>query len=254
MAALTENRTRKRSSRPPPSSSTEKARQAKVSARAPTTASLVEWRPAATVPVPRTAAAKGSGAKKKRKKERAKTRLQLVEAKTELRRTRALLIDESRGQASKGLSSILEGRAVQDATRKLYTDLMSELVLFAADRGMEMGSREQDEVTLLEWADEAFLNGRPSADGMKMWAAYTHYKPARGRLGDPLARAKRAMIAWSRIAPSHGRIPPAFPMVCGIVAELARAGLVDRYLAALVATSGCLRPGELLSLRRCDMV
>ena len=87
-----------------------------------------------------------------------------------------------------------------------------------------------------------------------MRAAYTHYQPARGRLGDPLALAMRAMMAWNRIAPSHGRILPVFPVVCGIVAELARAGLGDMCLATLVATSGLLRPGELLNLRRGDMV
>ena len=174
--------------------------------------------------------------------------------KVEPRRQRRVLLDERRGQARDGVHSILEGRAVKDETRKVYADLMCELVLFAAESGLQMGTREQDEMILLEWADEAFLEGRPSADGSKMWAAYTHYHPARGRLGDPLARARRAMQSWSRLAPSHGRIPPAFPMVCGIVAELAKAGWPTMCLAVLVATSGYLRPGELLNLRGADLV
>ena len=78
-----------------------------------------------------------------------------------------------------------------------------------------------------------------------MLAAYTHFHPHNGRFGQPLARVARALQAWARLVPPLGRIPPAYPMVCGIVAALILLGRPDMAVAVLIAMSAYLRPGEL---------
>ena len=121
-------------------------------------------------------------------------------------------------------------------------------------RGVRTGNREYDEKALLEWADYAFCEGAPAYEGTSMLAAYTHFHPQNGRFGQPLAMVARALQAWSKLVPSLGRIPPAYPMVCGIAVCLCVNQRWEMALAVLVALSGYLRPGELHALRGHDLV
>ena len=150
--------------------------------------------------------------------------------------------------------SLLERRAVRLATARSYQRLYAELIQYCRVRHLPLESREDAEEAMLDWADSQFLEGRPGSDGLKMLAAYTHHHPERGRFGVPLARVRRACQSWKRLAPCHARVPPAFPMICGVVVELKRVGREDMALAALIATSAYLRPGELLGLRGLDVV
>ena len=170
------------------------------------------------------------------------------------RRVNACLQMQGLHGARDGGRSLLESHAVRGATAQLYSKLLAELWAFAKAAGLSSGSAEQDEIILLEWADAAFLEGRPAAGGQKMYAAYCDRFPARGRLGQPLARVRRSLTAWRRLVPAFGRIAPAFPMICGIVTELVRAGQRQMALATLVTMSAYLRPGEMHALRGCDMV
>ena len=143
---------------------------------------------------------------------------------------------------------------MKPATLADYGRRIGMLSQYCLTAGLTMGSRALDEVAILEWADHSFAEGLSAQEGTKMLAAYTHFHPENGRFGQPLARVARALQAWGRIVPSLGRIPPAFPMVCGIVSALKSQGHADMALAALVALSGYLRPGELHDLRGRDAV
>jgi hypothetical protein len=148
----------------------------------------------------------------------------------------------------------LEDHAVKPATLQDYGRRIETLRQYCRQAGLMMGTRALDETAFLEWADHAFAEGLSAQEGTKMLAAYTHFVPENGRFGQPLARVARALQAWGRIVPSLGRIPPAFPMVCGIVCSLKSMGHADMALAALVALSGYWWPGELHGLRGQDAV
>ena len=161
----------------------------------------------------------------------------------------------SRGLPCSGLGrSWLEDHAVKPATLADYGRRMAMLKQYCHTAGLSVGSRALDEVAFLEWADHSFAERLSAQEGTKMLAAYTHFCPGNGRFGQPLARVARALQAWGRIVPSLGRVPPAYPMVCGIVAALKSQGHADMALAALVALCGYLRPGELHDLNGRDVV
>jgi integrase len=157
--------------------------------------------------------------------------------------------------AARGGLSMLETKVVTEPTVKDYTRRYGEFKAFCALHLLPLGSRGSDEIALLEWADMVYLDGKPASDGTKTLAAFLHFHPERSRLaGAAMPRVSRALQAWGRLRPAHGRIPPAYPIICGIVCCLVRLGRSDMAVAALVALSGYLRPGELLGLRCRDVV
>ena len=165
------------------------------------------------------------------------------------------LVRSSVGRAlSDGGRSWLEEHAVADSTLTSYQIKYATWRDFCQRSGLPTGSRQDDEVALLEWADAAFSLGMASADGTAMLAAYTHHHPENGRFGQPLARVARALQAWGKLVPPAGRVPPAFSMVCGIAVALTELGRRDMAVGALVALSAYLRPGELIGLRGGDVV
>ena len=151
--------------------------------------------------------------------------------------------------------SFLEAKVVQPATKRDYLKRYIAFIQFCTVRQLPRGSRESDEIAMLEWADHLFSEGAPASDGTKSLAASLHFHPERGRLaGACMPRVSRAMQAWGRLRPANGRLPPAYRIVCGITVALVLLSRRDMAVATLVALSAYLRPGELFGLRCRDLV
>ncbi|CAK0872258.1 unnamed protein product [Prorocentrum cordatum] len=87
---------------------------------------------------------------------------------------------------------------------------------------------------LLEWADQAYLDGRKKHDGEKLEAAVLHFDPNLKRPNTkPLARFERSLKARGRRRPALGRLPPPYPTVCGLAMAPHLMGRTDVAVAVL---------------------
>jgi hypothetical protein len=168
----------------------------------------------------------------------------------QLRRPDVSLVGAARG----GLS-MLQTKVVTEPTVKDYPRRYGESKALCALHQLPLESRDSDETALREWAGMVYLDGEPANDSTETLAVSLHVHPKRCRLaGATRPRVSRALQAWGRLRPAHGRTPPAYPIICRIVCCRVRLGRSGMAVAALVALSGYLRPGELLGLGCRDVV
>ena len=73
--------------------------------------------------------------------------------------------------------SFLEAKVVQPATKKDYLKRYIAFIQFCKVRQLPRGSRESDEIAMLEWAGHLFSEGAPSGYGTKSLAAFLHFHP-----------------------------------------------------------------------------
>ncbi|CAK0895237.1 unnamed protein product, partial [Prorocentrum cordatum] len=161
----------------------------------------------------------------------------------------------ARRSASSGGLSYLESIAVRPVQVEDYHRRIEEFYEYARRQGLNVSTLDSLETALLDWADEAYLEGRKKHDGEKLKAAVLHYYPNLKRPNTkPLARFERCLKAWGRRRPALGRLPPPCPTICGLAVALHLLGRTDMAVAVLVALSAYLRPGELCGLRVRDVV
>ncbi|CAK0801976.1 unnamed protein product, partial [Prorocentrum cordatum] len=161
----------------------------------------------------------------------------------------------ARRSASSGGLSYLESIAVKPVQIEDYHRRIEEFYEYARRQGLNVSTLDSLETALLDWADEAYLEGRKKHDGEKLKAAVLHYYPNLKRPNTkPLARFERCLKAWGRRRPALGRLPPPYPTICGLAVALHLLGRTDMAVAVLVALSAYLRPGELRGLRVRDVV
>ncbi|CAK0853814.1 unnamed protein product [Prorocentrum cordatum] len=150
---------------------------------------------------------------------------------------------------------LLESIAVRPVQVEDYHRRIEEFYGFVRRQGLSTCTLDSLETALLDWADDAFLEGRKKHDGEKMKAAVLHHYPNFERPNTkPLARFERCLKAWGRRRPALGRLPPPCPTICGLAVGLHLLDHTDMAVAALVALSAYLRPGELRGLRVRDVV
>ena len=164
-------------------------------------------------------------------------------------RLREVKVDLAAGDASR-----LEAEAVAPATAKDYQARLLTFDTFCGPNRLKVGASNAGlmllELMLLEFFDHLFLSGAPLDAGTKLLAAVGHRWPAlhhSARTGQ-LARARRALQGWNRLAPLPTRLPAPWPAVSAIAMALIRMGWSWLALAVVVAADCYLRPGELLSL------
>ena len=85
-------------------------------------------------------------------------------------------------------------------------------------------------------------------------ASVGHFHPSLGKSATALPRARRLLQGWSRMEPAAARVPPPHCAVCAVAVEIARDGYRDMSIATLLAHQCYLRPDELHSLRRQDLI
>jgi len=124
---------------------------------------------------------------------------------------------------------------------------------------VDFRSRDSVEAGLLEYFDAIVMEEQKGADsGTKLLAAIGHFYPSlgvsgRGKQGCP-PRVARALQGWCRLVPA-GSIDALPEMaVEGVAVELCRKTKYDMALATVLDLDAYLRPGELLSLRKSNLI
>jgi integrase len=146
--------------------------------------------------------------------------------------------------------SFLEQASVRPATRQNYERALERFHGFALDNGLDVASTFSLDEALVEFMNQAFLDGERSYLGNTLLAALSFSRPGLGRPKEmPLPRAKQALRGWRRMAPAAGRLPLVWELVCGMAMHFIAVGRSDLAFAMLIQTVFYLRPSELLRLR-----
>ena len=145
--------------------------------------------------------------------------------------------------------TFLEQASVRPATR-YYERALVRFHVFALDNGLSVTSPPALDEALVEFMNQAFLDGERSYLGNTLLAALSFSRPGVGRPKEmPLPRAKQALRGWKRMAPAAGRLPLVWELVCGMAMHFIAVGRSALAFAMLIQTVFYLRPSELLRLR-----
>ena len=160
-----------------------------------------------------------------------------------------------RSRQDQSVLTVLERAAVGPGTSQTYETLTSEFRrrTLAGKRFLAkpLGKAQRQ---IMSHISLMFHEGRPAADGMKFLAAVGHFFPQLGKGTKTLPRARRMLQGWSKLTPAVARVPPPNCAVCALAVEMVRDCQADMAVATLIAHQCYLRPDELHSLRRRDVI
>lgn len=143
------------------------------------------------------------------------------------------------------LGRVAVGRAVQED----YEKRLLAFRVFTKENTLCLESDEDVEEALVLYMTEAFMEGRPSDHGRKMFAAFQWQNPQYGRFGGrALPRVRMALQGWAKGSPPRHRLPMAWNEACAIAAELLRERQWEHAVCMLLMFDLYLRPGEAFSL------
>ena len=149
----------------------------------------------------------------------------------------------------------LEEVAVGPETGRTYQGFMADFSLLTLEgKAFSAVPVARAQRQIMSHLSLLFSLKRPASDGMKFLAAVGHFFPMLGKGSRTLPRARRMVQGWAKTTPAGSRVPPPNCAVCGVAVEMVREGQQDMAIAALVAHQAYLRPDELHSLRRRDVV
>ena len=158
-------------------------------------------------------------------------------------------------RATVGGTGILEVESVQNATRRSYWNLLERFLDFAARFGLRVDSHPLLDAALVDFSDDAFLDGENVDFGEKLQAALEAMLPSFQRHGKlQLPRFKRALKGWRRLAPNRSRLPMPEEHMHAMVGALCAAGHAEMGLWTRMVFSAYLRPGEGRQLMTADVV
>ncbi|CAK0804177.1 unnamed protein product, partial [Prorocentrum cordatum] len=152
--------------------------------------------------------------------------------------------------ATSGSLTFLETQAVGEATRRDYADRVSKFTGWATSVRLPIGEVPELDVALVTFFNQLFFDGYPSEEATKYMAALAHCRAAPGRLQVAFPRAARAAKGWARLVPPRSRLPLPWPIACLMIDWMLDAGETTAAAATAVCFALYLRPAELLSLTR----
>ena len=148
----------------------------------------------------------------------------------------------------------LETASVQAKTRSEYVRRVKKfLIWMQVDRLSEL-KRDVIDVGLVKWFDKLFLESAATGeDAIKTIAGLLYLCPE-FKVSGGFPRASRAAKGWKLLRPSRSRPPLPWIGLLAIIGAAAWRGRRDIALALLLMFQGYLRPTELTSLRRRQLV
>ncbi|CAK0790921.1 unnamed protein product, partial [Prorocentrum cordatum] len=152
--------------------------------------------------------------------------------------------------ATSGSLTFLETQAVGEATRRDYADRVSKFTARATSVRLPIVEVPELDVALVTFFNQLFFDGYPSEEATKYMAALAHCRAAPGRLQVAFPRAARAAKGWARLVPPRSRLPLPWPIACLMIDWMLDAGETTAAAATAVCFALYLRPAELLSLTR----
>ena len=151
--------------------------------------------------------------------------------------------------------SVLEAANVLDQTLGDYRRRMAEFVLWCQGEHNTWTDDLQLDALLVSFFDVKYMEGAPVDDGCKTMAALQFMLPAFARRGSGhLPRANRALRSWRKHGPSRQRLPLPFVLLVLVLEQMLAVDQFEMAVAVLLQHKMYLRPGELASLLRWQLV
>ena len=151
--------------------------------------------------------------------------------------------------------SVLETANVKWATLEDYRRRMWEFVEWSWVTKLDWDSDAGLDTVLVAFFDQKYIEGAPADDGAKTMAALQFMLPRYGRNGSGhLPRAARALRAWRKHGPSRQRLPLPMVLLALILRHMLDSGSYEMAVAVLLQHKMYLRPGELVNLKKEQLV
>lgn len=156
---------------------------------------------------------------------------------------------------SRGGRTFLEEQSVAATTLQRYRSAVERFLMSDAARGVKPELDESVDDALARYFTDAFFSGKHPTLGEQtaagLMALWPEFSMSGGRR---IPRAWRALKGWRRLTPMVSRKPLPWPLWAAVAHRLCRRGQRAMAIYVLMTVSCYCRPGELLSLRRCDLV
>ena len=154
-----------------------------------------------------------------------------------------------------GQQTFLEIVAVHEPTEAVYRQEAEGFLDFADRRSLPLGSDGEVDGALVEHMNALFASGQQASAGDKLLAGLLHFAPEWGRFGSrTIPRSWRALRGWRRRCPSRSRRPWPLGLWCALAWVMAQMGEWMMCIFTMYLLSTYMRPGELKSVRRGDLV
>ena len=159
---------------------------------------------------------------------------------------------ESAHHARRMGTSFLEENTVRAATAKQYMTIVEQFLSWSGITSLRgIRPKDLDEI-LVESFEEGYFAGQGAETADRTLAAIAYIEPSLDK--KMLLRATRAAKGFRRLAPGASRQPLPWLALCGLLGAALWQQRVDLAEAMLVQFIAYLRPGELTSLRRRQLV
>lgn len=150
---------------------------------------------------------------------------------------------------------LLEDMAVQPRTAAQYRHHLAEFLEWARASKIELVDPAHLDGLMCEFWEHLYFDGHGHSRAEKTLAALEHHIPNCRKGGPvPLARARRALRGFRRLAPGHSRAPLPYPALMAMIGAALATKRRRMALALLLCFAGYLRPGELCSLTAAQLV
>ena len=153
--------------------------------------------------------------------------------------------------------TFLEQMAVSRLVAEDYRRRMQGFLQFARAQKVSQKTLARDYKRLDEvcnsYVNHMFDQGLELAEGTKFLAATCDMFPGCGQK-HTLARTRRSLQGWLKLEPQRTRPPLPWPLLAALVMQMLKQHRTHSAAAVLLSFTAYLRPGEVLHLRKADLV
>ena len=151
--------------------------------------------------------------------------------------------------------SLLERRAITRLVEKECVREYQCLQSYLRERGAVGVAEAELDKLLTDYLETLFFAGEHPIRGEKILAPLMRHEPAHSRVGTlRVPRAWRALKGWKRLCPGRSKVPLPRCFWAAAACRLAAHGRVAEAIFVLLSLSSYLRPGQLLSVRKGELV
>ena len=148
-----------------------------------------------------------------------------------------------------GSLSTLEANVVKPPSQTDYMAQVRAFLAWAASRRLDWQCQFSCDMVLVLFLDEMFFKGHPSSLGSRTLAALIHFAAGVPHLyGASFARSRRALKAWSKLAPSRMRMPFPWLALVAVLGLLVWDRDIEVAIILLLQFETYLRPGAMDAL------
>ena len=151
--------------------------------------------------------------------------------------------------------SYLEDRAVRPGTAKRYRLVMAHLLKFCREQGLPLVTDTEVDAALVSFLNSLYMRGQQAHYANVVMAGFIHTWPEYNKFGaKKIPRSWRCLKGFRLLCPSRSRRTWPFLIWSAIIFEFARRSKLPMGIMILLGLSSYARPGELLGLRRRDLI